>query len=338
MANENEWKDSLRSSWSNIDSLFTSENERRYGMIDELEIDQIIPFKNHTFRVVDDDKMDELVSSIKDHGVNEPAIVFINEENNYEMIAGHRRKRACELAGLATIPVIIKTLDRDEATILMGESNLTSRDEILPSEKAFTYKEMLEAMKRSAGRPKKNFGPGVQNFAPEGQNYDARKKMEEKVGESGRNISRYIRLTYLIEPLLKLVDLGKMAIKPAVELSYLDSTLQRDVYNYYTNTVVLDENGKEVISGTLPSVPQAKELRALNDAGELDEDKIAEVLGRLKPNQKEKIVLANDGLIAYKQARDLTDSELEKKIMKALQFYDRYLEKKKEKEMTRGGN
>lgn len=338
MANENEWKDSLRSSWSNIDSLFTSENERRYGMIDELEIDQIIPFKNHTFRVVDDEKMDELVSSIKDHGVNEPAIVFINEENNYEMIAGHRRKRACELAGLATIPVIIKTLDRDEATILMGESNLTSRDEILPSEKAFTYKEMLEAMKRSAGRPKKNFGPGVQNFAPEGQNYDARKKMEEKVGESGRNISRYIRLTYLIEPLLKLVDLGKMAIKPAVELSYLDSTLQRDVYNYYTNTVVLDENGKEVISGTLPSVPQAKELRALNDAGELDEDKIAEVLGRLKPNQKEKIVLANDGLIAYKQARDLTDSELEKKIMKALQFYDRYLEKKKEKEMTRGGN
>lgn len=338
MANENEWKDSLRSSWSNIDSLFTSENERRYGMIDELEIDQIIPFKNHTFRVVDDEKMDELVSSIKDHGVNEPAIVFINEENNYEMIAGHRRKRACELAGLATIPVIIKTLDRDEATILMGESNLTSRDEILPSEKAFTYKEMLEAMKRSAGRPKKNFGPRVQNFAPEGQNYDARKKMEEKVGESGRNISRYIRLTYLIEPLLKLVDLGKMAIKPAVELSYLDSTLQRDVYNYYTNTVVLDENGKEVISGTLPSVPQAKELRALNDAGELDEDKIAEVLGRLKPNQKEKIVLANDGLIAYKQARDLTDSELEKKIMKALQFYDRYLEKKKEKEMTRGGN
>ena len=338
MANENEWKDSLRSSWSNIDALFTSENERRYGMIDELEIDQIVPFKNHTFRVIDDDKMDELVLSIKDHGVNEPAIVFINEENNYEMIAGHRRKRACELAGLATIPVIIKTLDRDEATILMGESNLTSRDEILPSEKAFTYKEMLEAMKRSAGRPKKNFGPGVQNFAPEGQNYDARKKMEEKVGESGRNISRYIRLTYLIEPLLKLVDLGKMAIKPAVELSYLDSTLQRDVYNYYTNTVVLDENGKEVISGTLPSVPQAKELRALNDAGELDEDKIAEVLGRLKPNQKEKIVLANDGLIAYKQARDLTDSELEKKIMKALQFYDRYLEKKKEKEMTRGGN
>lgn len=331
MANENEWKDSLRSSWSNIDSLFTSENERRYGMIDELEIDQIIPFKNHTFRVVDDDKMDELVSSIKDHGVNEPAIVFINEENNYEMIAGHRRKRACELAGLATIPVIIKTLDRDEATILMGESNLTSRDEILPSEKAFTYKEMLEAMKRVAGRPKNN-------FAPLGQNFNARKEMEEKVGESSSSIQRYIRLTYLIEPLLKLVDLGKMAIRPAVELSYLDSTLQRDLYNYYTNTVVLDENGKEVISGTLPSVPQAKELRALNDAGELDEDKIAEVLGRLKPNQKEKIVLANDGLIAYKQARDLTDSELEKKIMKALQFYDRYLEKKKEKEMTRGGN
>lgn len=162
--------------------------------------------------------------------------------------------------------------------------------------------------------------------------------MEEKVGDSSSNIQRYIRLTYLIEPLLKLVDLGKMAIKPAVELSYLDSTLQRDVYNYYTNTVVLDENGKEVISGTLPSVPQAKELRELNDAGELDEDKIAEVLGRLKPNQKEKIVLANDGLIAYKQERDLTDSELEKKIMKALQFYDRYLEKKKEKEMTRGGN
>lgn len=336
MAKENEWKESLKSSWNNVDMLFTSENERRYGMIDELEIDQIVPFKNHTFHVIDDEKMDELVVSIKDHGVNEPAIVFVNEEGNYEMISGHRRKRACELAEISTMPVIIKQLDRDEATILMGEANLTSREEILPSEKAFTYKEMLGAMKRSAGRPKKNFVPRGQNFVPEEQNYNSRREMAKKIGESEISIQRYIRLTYLVTPLLDLVDRGKMAMKPAVELSYLDSSMQRCVYDYYKESLILDENGKEVFAGTLPSVPQAKELRALDEAGELDEEKITDILGKLKPNQKSKIVIANDGLIAYQRERDLTDAELENKILKALQFYDKYMDKKKIKETERG--
>ena len=154
-----------------------------------MEIDQIVPFRDHTFKVVDDDKMMELVDSIKDHGVNEPAIVFINEDGNYEMIAGHRRKRACELAGIETIPIIVKNINRDEATILMGESNLQSREEILPSEKAFTYKKMLDAMKRQAGRPGKN------NLRPVGTNLTGQRSDEilaTDKAESARQMRRYI--------------------------------------------------------------------------------------------------------------------------------------------------
>lgn len=144
---KDDWKQSIRGAF-NAEQMFYTEAERNNGTLDEMEIDQIVPFKEHTFKVVDDDKMQELVESIKDHGVNEPAVVFLNEDGNYEMVAGHRRKRACELAGIETIPVIVKNINRDEATILMGESNLQSREEILPSEKAFTYKKMLDAMNR----------------------------------------------------------------------------------------------------------------------------------------------------------------------------------------------
>lgn len=136
---KDDWKQSIREAF-NPEAIFYNETERRNGTLEEMEIDQIVPFRDHTFKVVDDYKMMELVDSIKDHGVNEPAVVFINEDGNYEMIAGHRRKRACELAGIETIPIIVKNINRDEATILMGESNLQSREEILPSEKAFTYK------------------------------------------------------------------------------------------------------------------------------------------------------------------------------------------------------
>lgn len=148
---KDDWKQSIRGAF-NAEQMFYTEAERNNGTLDEMEIDQIVPFKEHTFKVVDDDKMQELVESIKDHGVNEPAVVFLNEDGNYEMVAGHRRKRACELAGIETIPVIVKNINRDEATILMGESNLQSREEILPSEKAFTYKKMLDAMNRQGKR------------------------------------------------------------------------------------------------------------------------------------------------------------------------------------------
>lgn len=226
---KDDWKQSLHAAF-NPEAIFFNETERRNGTLDEMEIDQIVPFRDHTFKVVDDDKMMELVESIKDHGVNEPAVVFINEDGNYEMIAGHRRKRACELAGIETIPIIVKNINRDEATILMGESNLQSREEILPSEKAFTYKSMLEAKRRQAGRPRlKNASPVATNF-PKGR---ADEELAEEVGEGKDTIRRYIRLTYLIPELLDLVDQGKMSIRPAVEVSYIDSEGQKSIYEYY---------------------------------------------------------------------------------------------------------
>ena len=217
---KDDWKQSIREAF-NPEAIFYNETERKNGTLDEMEIDQIVPFRDHTFKVVDDDKMMELVDSIKDHGVNEPAIVFINEDGNYEMIAGHRRKRACELAGIETIPIIVKNINRDEATILMGESNLQSREEILPSEKAFTYKKMLDAMKRQAGRPGKN------NLRPVGTNLTGQRSDEilaTEIGESARQIQRYICLTNLIPELLDLVDQKRISLRPAVEISYLDST------------------------------------------------------------------------------------------------------------------
>ena len=235
---KDDWKQSIRGAF-NAEQMFYTEAERNNGTLDEMEIDQIVPFKGHTFKVVDDDKMQELVESIKDHGVNEPAVVFLNEDGNYEMVAGHRRKRACELAGIETIPVIVKNINRDEATILMGESNLQSRDEILPSERAFTYKVMYEALKRQGKRTDLTSGPPDQKL-------NARKETADMVNTSEKTIDRYIRLTYLIPELLDLVDRGKMSIRPAVEVSYIDSEGQKSIYDYYQETLDIDENGKEI--------------------------------------------------------------------------------------------
>lgn len=320
MANGNDsWKQSLHAAF-NPESIFYSEAERKNGTLDEMEIDQIVPFKNHTFKVLDDAKMMELVESVKDHGVNEPALVFMNEDGNMEMISGHRRKRACELAGISTIPVIVKEISRDEATILMGESNLQSRDEILPSERAFTYKEMLNAMKRQGKRTDLTFGPVDQKL-------NARKEAAEIAHTSEKTIDRYIRLTYLIPELLELVDLGKMAIRPAVEVSYMDSACQKAVHSYYQDTLLVDDKGMEIAAGVLPSLAQAKEMRALSSGSALDEEKVQEILGKPKPNQKPKITINSDKVMKYQ--RDLTPSQFEDKIMRALEFYEKYHEKAK---------
>ena len=323
---KDDWKQSLHAAF-NPEAIFFNETERRNGTLDEMEIDQIVPFRNHTFKVVDDDKMMELVDSIKDHGVNEPAVVFINEDGNYEMIAGHRRKRACELAGIETIPIIVKNINRDEATILMGESNLQSREEILPSEKAFTYKSMLEAMKRQAGRPAR------ENYSPLGNNSSgvvSSKEMAAEVGESKNTIFRYIRLTYLIPELLDLVDQGKMSIRPAVEVSYIDSEGQKSIYRYYQDTIDMDENGKEISPGVLPSLAQAKEMRGLASNVALDEIQISNILGKLKPNQKPKITLKDEKILRY--GRNLTPKEFEEKIIKALDYYEKHMAKEQAKD------
>lgn len=321
---KDDWKQSIRAAF-NPEQMFYSETERNNGRLDEMEIDQIVPFQGHTFKVIDDDKMQELVESIKDHGVNEPAVVFINENGDYEMIAGHRRKRACELAGIETIPVIVKDINRDEATILMGESNLQTREEILPSEKAFTYKIMLEAKKRQAGRPGKiNSTPVVPNLRGTRSNV----LLEEEVGESREQIRRYIRLTYLIPELLNLVDQGKMSIRPAVEVSYIDSEGQKSIYDYYQDTLDIDDAGKEISPGVLPSLAQAKEMRSLAANMALDEEQISGILGKLKPNQKPKLTLKDEKILRY--GKNLTPKEFEDKILKALDFYEKHMEKNRD--------
>lgn len=297
-----------------MDDLFSTEQTRTYGEIDEIRISEIIPFQNHTFQVRDDDEMEKLVESVQRNGIINPAIVFRNETGSIEMIAGHRRMRACELAGIEMIPVIIKNVTRDDAIIIMGETNLQSRETILPSEKAYTYKLMKEAMKRTAGRPQKNFDPL-------GQNFNTRKEMAEKTGESEQQIQRYIRLTYLLPELLALVDEGTIALRPAVELSYLDSINQKLIYDYYDANMVT------------PSLAQAIEFKKMAREGRLDEDVIYDVLNTDKPNQKSKIVLKSDRIFAYKG--DMQDKEFEDRIIKALDFYDRYKGRVAENEQQR---
>lgn len=320
---KDDWKQSIRGAF-NAEQMFYTEAERNNGTLDEMEIDQIVPFKEHTFKVVDDDKMQELVESIKDHGVNEPAVVFLNEDGNYEMVAGHRRKRACELAGIETIPVIVKNINRDEATILMGESNLQSREEILPSEKAFTYKKMLDAMNRQGKRTDLTSSPLGTKLVGTRSNV----LLSEEVGESKSQIHRYIRLTYLIPELLNLVDQGKMSIRPAVEVSYIDSEGQKSIYDYYQDTLDIDDAGKEISPGVLPSLAQAKEMRDLAANMALDEEQIGSILGKLKPNQKPKLTLKDEKILRYR--KNLTPKEFEDKILKALDFYEKHMEKNRD--------
>ena len=320
---KDDWKQSIREAF-NPEAIFYNETERRNGTLEEMEIDQIVPFKRHTFKVVDDDKMMELVESIKDHGVNEPAIVFVNEDGNYEMIAGHRRKRACELAGIETIPIIVKNIDRDEATILMGESNLQTREEILPSE-------LLEAKKRQAGRPSlKNASPVATNFS-KGR---ADKELAEEVGEGKDTIRRYIRLTYLIPELLDLVDQKRISLRPAVEISYLDSTQQKAIFNYYKTKreLDIDENGigNEKQAGVSPSLAQAKLMREEAKDNKLDEARIEEILNVTKPNQKEKIVIKDEKVMKY--AKGLTPLQFQDKILRALDYYDKHMAKEQAKD------
>lgn len=312
-----DWKDDLT---RGLEDMFTTQDMRDNGTITTVNINDIIPFREHTFNVRDDDEMMELVESIKKHGVMVPAIAYYNENGQIELVAGHRRMRASELAGLTTMPVIIKNMDRDTAIITMGETNLQAREKILPSEKAFTYKLMLEARKRQAGRPKKNVSPLATNFS-QGRSDE---KLAEQVGESKDTIRRYIRLTYLEPELLKLVDEEKMAIRPAVEISYVSSINQQNIYAYYEETIIHD--GEKVIApGVLPSLAQAKRLRKEDAEGNLDEDVIADILDEEKPNQKEKIVLKSDKILKY--GKNLTPLEFEKHILKALDFYERYNER-----------
>jgi len=294
------------------DELFMNDAERREAALPKIyniPLSEIDDFPDHPFQVRMDEDMDQLVESVRERGVITPITLRQKTDGRYEIVSGHRRRKACELAGLATVPAEIKELTRDEAIILMVESNL-QRSTILPSEKAFSYKMRLEAMKRLPGRPsKENLGPMVQN--------SSRDELGESAGESGRQISRYIRLTELIPDLLAMVDEGRIALRPAVELSYLGKLEQQDLAAAIG------------LSLATPSHAQAIKLRSFSKEGKLSPAVIESIMCEEKPNQKEKIN------IKYAEARKYIPSSVPYEqtgayILKALEYYHRHLERQRD--------
>jgi ParB family chromosome partitioning protein len=294
------------------DDLFKNDTERiedRLPKIYDIPIELIDDFPDHPFKVKMDEDMDQLVESVKERGLITPITLRPKEDGRYEIVSGHRRKKACEIAGLSVVKADIRDMSRDEAIILMVESNL-QRSVILPSEKAFSYKMRLEAMKRLPGRPEKNWSPVETNFS--GKRSAA--VMADDVGESRANIFRYIRLTELVPDLLDLVDEGKIGLRPAVELSYLSKDEQEMVYKQI-----------EMCECT-PSHAQTIRMRKLSEKGGLNAVIIEEILQEEKPNQKEKIS------VPYGKVRKLIPDSVpfEKTgdyIMQALEFYQKYRSK-----------
>ena len=260
-----------------LDDLFTTQaqrDEEQLSKIRDIPLELIDDFPDHPFKVRDDEDMMQLVESVKERGVITPATVRQKEDGRYELVSGHRRKRACELAGFETLRSEIVDLNRDEATILMVESNF-QRSEILPSEKAFAYKMRLEAMKRQGQRTDLTSTPLVEKLA--GKDALSVSRIGEEVGESREQIRRYIRLTNLVPELLEFVDEGRIKMRPAVELSYLDEDCQRDV---------VDEID---LNDATPSHDQTIRMRKLFNEGNLTTEAIHAVMSEEKPNQKEKI-------------------------------------------------
>lgn len=293
-----------------LDDLFTIQEQRDYEKaekVEEINISSIKDFPNHPFKVINDEKMQEMVKSVKEYGVILPVIVRPKEDGTYEMISGHRRKRACELAGIKQIKCIVKDLTDDEATILMVDSNI-QREEILPSEKAFAYKLKLEAMKHQGKRidleENETSTPVVSKLRTD-------EILGEEVGESRENIRRYIRLTYLIPELLEEVDNKRIAFRPAVELSYLEED-----YQY----VVLNKLQYDEVS---PSLSQAITLKKMQQEGTISEEKIENLLDKEKPNQKEFIKIHNDRIEKYIPTKVKDSGKIEDFIIQCVEEHNK---------------
>ncbi|MBR4261092.1 MAG: ParB/RepB/Spo0J family partition protein [Clostridia bacterium] len=285
-----------------VDSLFMSQAER--DMIDAekveyIDIDKIKDFPNHPFKVVNDDKMQELASSVKEYGVILPIMVRPKEDGTYEIVSGHRRKMAAQIAGLKDIKCIVKDLTDDEATIIMVDSNI-QREEILPSERAFAYKMKLEAMKHQGIRNDLTSRPVGDKLSTE--------VLGEEVGESARQIQRYIRLTELIPEILQMVDDKKVAFRPAVELSYLSEE------NQYVLLNIMEFNE------CTPSLAQAIRLKKLEQEGNLTEEKLETIMEQEKPNQKEQIKFGVEKIQDY-FPKGYTQEQMENKIKELLEKY-----------------
>ena len=301
-----------------LDDLFTTQEQRddeKLSKIRDIPLTEIDDFPDHPFKVRDDEDMAQLVESVNERGVITPATVRQKEDGRYEIISGHRRKRACELAGFETLRCEVVDLDRDEAIILMVESNY-QRSQILPSEKAFAYKMRLEAMNRKAGRPSK------ENMTPVGSDFEklrTNEKFGNEVGESREQIRRYIRLTNLVPELLEFVDEGRIKMRPAVELSYLDEDCQRDV---------VDEID---LNDCTPSHDQTIRMRKFFDEGKLTTEAIQAIMSEEKPNQREKIVLRGDR-VRQLIPKNISVSQTEDYVCKALEHYNNFLRRRAERD------
>lgn len=301
-----------------LDELFSTQEERddaKLSKIRDIPLELIDDFPDHPFKVRDDEDMIQLVESVKERGVITPATVRQKEDGRYELISGHRRKRACEFAGFEALRCEVVDLDRDAATVLMVESNY-QRSQILPSEKAFAYKMRLEAMNRQAGRPRK------ENPTPVVSDLDGQRTNEilgNEVGESREQIRRYIRLTNLVPELLDLVDEGKIKMRPAVELSYLDEDSQR---------AVVDEID---LNQCTPSHDQTIRMRKFFTAGKLTPEVVSAIMGEEKPNQREKIVLRGDKVRSL-IPKNIPVSQTEDYVVKALEHYSRFLRQRAERD------
>lgn len=297
-----------------LDDLFTTQaqrDEEQLSKIRDILLELIDDFPDHPFKVRDDEDMMQLVESVKERGVITPATVRQKEDGRYELVSGHRRKRACELAGFETLRSEIVDLNRDEATILMVESNF-QRSEILPSEKAFAYKMRLEAMKRQGERTDLT-------LSPVGTKLRTADELAQECGDSRNQIHRYIRLTNLVPELLEFVDEGRIKMRPAVELSYLDEDCQRDV---------VDEID---LNDATPSHDQTIRMRKLFNEGNLTTEAIHAVMSEEKPNQKEKIVLRGDR-VRQLIPKNIPVSQTEDFVCKALEHYNKFLRNRAERD------
>ena len=292
------------------DELFMSTEERidaKKQKVDELPLDELKSFKDHPFKVMEDEEMERLKESIRESGVLIPALARPTE-SGYELISGHRRLAACRALGLSTMPVIVRNLTDEEAIITMVDSNL-QREHILPSEKAFAYKMKYDAMKRTPGRPSKN-------SCQLGANYRTDQEIANDASDSARQIQRYIRLTNLIPDILKLVDDGRIALTPAVELSYLNNH-EQEVLN---EIMACDE--------LTPSLSQAQRLRKLSEDYTLTDSGISQIMSEVKGNQKEYVRVPADSIRKY-FTRDATVKQMEQTIVKAMEFYNKHLERQR---------
>uniref|UniRef100_UPI004026DC39 ParB/RepB/Spo0J family partition protein n=1 Tax=Faecalibacterium sp. TaxID=1971605 RepID=UPI004026DC39 len=307
-------KNSLNVSLKGADDIFSTEEsrqEQQREQVQQIPIDELYPFKNHPFKVLDDESMQRTVESVEQYGVLSPLIARPRPEGGYEIISGHRRQHAAQLAGLDTLPVIVRQMDDDAAVLLMVDSNL-QRENILPSERAFAYKMKLEAIKKQGARSDLTSGQIVQKSKL------SIERVAEDAGEGYKTVQRFIRLTNLIPELLDMVDEKKIAFNPAVELSYLDEAQQRDFLEAMNDT----QNA--------PSLSQAQRLKKLAQEGHFSYDVAFAVMGEEKKDELDKVIIKNDTLRKY-FPRSYTPKQMEDTIIKLLEQWQRKQQRQNER-------